>query len=173
MTPEQAKQRGMVATLLFCVFGLAGWWFAPDHIVALPGALMYLLLMLQTWYSLPLFFRLINPADQRQRLVDPVIGIAYAFLAFCIGNPILFTFAWTVFFTLTVLKYSMLVGTFSNTTLLRRKLFANVLGIALGLLMPTLLGYFGLFGAWIGVILFAGACVQYLYLRPLYVTDKV
>jgi len=172
MTPEQATSRGRIATVFFSGLGLLGWYFAPDKTVSLPMAIMYALLMIQTWFSLPLFFRLIDQKDMRQRIIDPVIGVAYALLAYTIGNPILFTFAWAIFFTLTVLKYSMLVGTFSNTTLLRRKLMANILGVALGLAMPTFLG-FGLIGEWIGVILFAGACVQYLVLRPLYVTDKV
>ncbi|MEI7512237.1 MAG: hypothetical protein WCK01_02135 [Candidatus Uhrbacteria bacterium] len=172
MTPKQARDRGRMVTTVFIVFGLIGWWFSPDWIQSLPLALMYAMLMLQTWCSLPLFFQLINENDIRQRLIDPMIGIAYGVLAFGIRDSFFFFFVWSVFFAMTVLKYSMLVGSFPNTTLLRRKLMANALGVSLGLLSLILVGYDSRF-AWIGTGLFAGACVQYLVVRPLYVRDKV
>ena len=166
MTPEQAKIRGRLATLLFCAFGVVGWVMAPG---AEPAPLiMYALLMVQTWFSLPLFFRLIDPKLASQRFVDVSIGFAYAFLGYAVRDSVLFVFAWTVFFALTVLKYALLVGRFSEPVLLRRKLTANALGVGLGLLMSLHVQ-----GAWVGVALFGGACAYYLAFKPLYVTDKV
>lgn len=173
------KQKGALATIVFTLFGVLGFGFAPDKSEALPEAIVYALLMVQTWYSLPLFFRLIDAKDKRQQAMDVVLGFAYALLAWTIHNGFLFYFAWTVFFILTVLKYSLLVGRFSAQRLLRRKLVANVLGIAMGIFVP-MVWLTPLFVAnrydvavpgslrWIGVILFGGACVYYFWLRPLY-----
>jgi hypothetical protein len=167
-----ANQRGRWATMLFCVFGLLGWYFASDRVAALPQILMYAMLMWQTWFSLPLFFRLIDQGIPGQQAIDLFIGCGYAFLAYAIPNQGLFAFAWTVFFTLTVLKYALLVGRFSQPVLLRRKLTANVLGIALGWSMPIFVGFGGI-GRWAGVILFGGACLYYFFINPLYMMDKV
>jgi cytochrome c oxidase subunit IV len=173
------KQKGALATIIFTLFGILGFGFSPEKTAALPEAIMYALLMAQTWYSLPLFFRLIDPKDKRQQAMDIVIGFAYALLAWTIHSGLLFYFAWTLFFILTVLKYSLLVGRFSAQRLLRRKLVANVLGIAVGLFVPVV-WLLPVFAAhrydiamphplrWVGVILFGGACGYYLWLRPLY-----
>ena len=173
------KQKGVLATIVFTLFGVLGYGFAPDKSAILPEAILYALLMVQTWYSLPLFFSLIDPKDKRQQGMDVVLALAYAGLAWSIHGGILFYVAWTIFFTLTVLKYSLLVGRFSAQRLLRRKLVANVLGIGMGILVPTALLLPALVNnsfqeegphplRWLGVILFGGACVYYLWLRPLY-----
>ncbi len=163
------RTKGALATGIFTLLGLIGWGLSPDPVAAWPEALMYGLLMVQTWVSLRLFFGLIDPKDKRQMALDAVITLAYAFLAWSIQNPYLFYFAWTVFFNLTVLKYVLLVGRFSHQRLLRRKLTANVLGVGLGILIITL---FIMMPEqpwqYLGLVLFGGGCVHYLFLRPLY-----
>ncbi|MCK9360978.1 hypothetical protein M0Q28_01990 [Patescibacteria group bacterium] len=163
------KSKGALVTAAFTVFGAIGWFLSPDPAAAWPEALMYGLLMVQTWFSLPLFFSLSDPKDKRQMAVDALLAVAYAFLAWCIQNPYLFYFAWTVFFNLTLLKYVMLVGRFQHQRLLRRKLVANVLGTAMGILIVTLFVVMPE-QPWqyLGLAIFGGACVHYLLIRPLY-----
>jgi len=167
------QTRVALVTGLFTLFGCIGWWWSPDPLAALPEALLYGLLMIQTWFSLRLFFRLIDPKDKGQQAVNVLLVLAYACLAWSIWNPFWFYFMWTVYFYLTVLKYVLLVGRFDYKRLLRRKLLADVLGMGIG---PLMLVSF-LFSSvdawrWLGLALFGGACAYYIYVRPLYDTRE-
>lgn len=165
----QPQTKAVLVTGLFTFFGFLGWGWSPKPLAVLPEALLYGLLMVQTWLSLRLFFGLIDPKDKRQQAVNVLLAFAYACLAWSIWNPFWFYFVWTVYFYLTVLKYVLLVGRFDHRRLLRRKLVADVLGLGMGPLMLVLF----LFSSvdvwhWLGVVLFGGGCVYYVFLRPLY-----
>jgi hypothetical protein len=162
-----------LVTGLFTLFGFIGWGRSPEPLAALPEALLYGLLMVQTWLSLRLFFGLINPKDKRQQAVNVLFVPAYACLAWSIWNPFWFYFVWTVYFYLTVLKYVLLVGRFDYKRLLRRKLIADVLGLGMGPLMLVLFLFLSVDAwHWLGVVLFGGACVYYIHFRPLYDTRE-
>lgn len=172
MTASAAQKKSLIITALFSVFGVIGWLYASD-MEALPQAIVYALLMAQTYFSLGLFFQLIDPADRRQQAIDILLALEYAVLAWSMQDAFFFYYVWTIFFITTVMKYVLLLGTFRHLKLLRRKLIANVLGIAMGVFVLTMATAFigTAFWPWIGVVLFGGACVYYLVLRPLYVPD--
>lgn len=168
---KQAQTKAVIITAVFSVFGLFGWYIA-DWVIALPLAIVYGLLMVQTYFSLRLFFQLIDPNDKRQQAIDILLALEYLLLALSMLDAFFFYYVWTGFFITTVMKYVLLVGSFPHPRLLRRKLVANVLGIAMGLFVASLSWFFFSYHAWIGVILFGGACLYYLVLRPLYVPDS-
>ncbi len=161
--------KAVLVTGLFTIFGLAGWFLSPQPSAAWTQAVLYGLLMVHTWFSVRLFFGLIDPKDARQQIINVVLVVAYAGLAWSMRSPLLFYFVWTSFFTLTVLKYVLLIGRFEYRRLLRRKLIADVSGIGLGILMVALLAFWPN-QPWhnLAIILFGFSCVYYLFLCPLY-----
>lgn len=158
---------------LFTLFGLMGWYASPEPDMVWVQVLVYGLLMINTWFSVRLFFTLIDARDKRQRVMNVFITFAYAFLAWSIRDIQLFYFAWTALFGLASLKFVLLIGRFEHPRLLRRKLVADLFAVLMGLFIVAGLSYVpDLPWSWLGLILFGGACIYYLLLRPLYDTRE-
>ncbi len=158
---------------LLTLFGLAGWYASPEPNTVWVQALVYGLLMINTWFSVRLFFTLIDFRDKRQQAMNVFIALAYAFLAWSIRDIQLFYFAWTVLFGLASLKFVLLIGRFEYKRLLRRKLVADLLAVLMGLSIVAGSSYLpDMPWSWLGLIVFGGACVYYLLLRPLYDTRE-
>lgn len=163
----------VLTTGLFTLFGLMGWILSPNPGAVWVQALVYGLLMVHTWFSVRFFFRLIDPNDRRQRAINGALVFAYALLAWSIRDMRLFYLVWAAFFCLTVFKYVLLVGRFEQPRPLRRKLVADLLGVAMGILMTAMLWFWpNQPWQWLGLVLFGGSCIYYLFLRPLYDTSE-
>lgn len=158
---------------LFTLFGLIGWYASPEPTVVWVQAVLYGLLMIQTWFSIRLFFTLIDARDARQRAMNVVLVFSYALLAWSIRDIHLFYFAWILLFCFASLKFVLLIDRFKYRRLLRRKLIADLLGVAMGILMTAVLWFWSdQPWQWLGLVLFGGSCIYYLLLRPLYDTSE-
>ena len=142
---------------------------APDSATAFPQALFFLILILNTYFSIR-FFRPIYASTPHQRALDVVLGITYLFLAGSIGRSVTFELLAVILFALATTKYILLIRTV-NSQVVRRKIEIDILGCILcaSALAASLSGYHSE-SAWTLTGVFAVANVYLLIVRPMYRT---
>jgi hypothetical protein len=162
--------RQITATLAFALAGLVSLLVSPASWSAkAPNALFYVVLVLNTYYSVR-FFDDLPPQDRDERLIDAVLAVAYVALAAAIGEPLLFALLSTLLFAAAVAKYALLLRVMHRRVLLRRKMAIDTLGGALCL--ATLGGTLfadPLVSAWVQAAVFTLANVYFLGIQPMYV----
>ena len=139
---------------------------------ALPIVIFYILLIVNTFFSVKLFDQII-PNLLSQKLIDTILVLLYAALAFTLGNAPLFTLVLACFFLVSSQKYVSLLGVVHQPTLLKRKICANILGALLGLIVLALILYgFTSYALWGLVAVFALANIYFFFISPLYKLDN-
>jgi hypothetical protein len=132
-----------------------------------PHLIFYLILLLNTFFSIRFFFPLIE-RDWKQLLVDGLLIAQYILLVYAIGAPIFFPFLLLIFFTTATLKYALALPGL-HPFVLRRKIIIDLLGVLLSAatLGGVLIGY-PLESTWGLVGVFALANAYLLLIRPMY-----
>lgn len=154
----------MVATGLFSLFGLIGVMNSDWNAFRV---VLFIILMIHTFFSVRCFSALINPDDMRQVVIDVVLVFAYFLTGVFITSP-LFYIGWVILFSAATLKYILLIGRLNQPHLLRRKLIADVSGLMLGCIA---LFTWASTEAFI-TVLFCFASGYYLLFNSLYVADE-
>ena len=136
----------------------------------LPTALLFDLILLNTFFSIRMFASVTSPRDHMQNTVDLGLMLLYVWMTTAIGDARLFACACTVMFALATYKYVLLLGCIPHRKLLRHKIQIDIIG--------TLGAFIALLGItfvdaslslWAWVVLFALAKIDIFILRPLYV----
>lgn len=167
--------KATVAVTIFSVASLIGLFLHIDSIkILLPSFIFYVLFLINSFYSIRLFFGIIPTNLVSQKIVDFILFIIYLILAFTIYSGFLFSLFLTIFFIFGTLKYVLLkkclVG---NSRLLFRKILANSLAALLGfLIMIGVLMGFEIVSAWSLVVIFSIANIYIFFINPLYRLDS-
>ncbi len=141
--------------------------------VSLPLFIFYIILMINTYFSLKLFLAIIPTHIFEQKMMDVLLIISYILLAFSFKYALLFSYLLTLFFILATLKYALFVKhNEKHPRLLRRKIVVNILGTLLSLLTlgGILLGY-ETYSLWFLPIVFLFANIVIFFISPLYKLD--
>lgn len=162
---RNSTHKAVLVTALFSVFGLIGLFGSSWNSFRF---VLFALLLVHTFFSVRCFSALIDPRDLRQNMVDVLLVIAYFLTGAFMNSGSLFYMGWIALFFLATLKYILLIGRLDHPKLLRRKLIADVGGLALG---------FFVFSIWPNsesfvAVLFCLASGYYLLFNPLYVPDE-
>jgi hypothetical protein len=153
--------------------GIASWtWIVPHSQTALPHAVFYTVLLVNTYFSIYTLSRLCASAPY-QRLIDIVLVVNYFLLATAIGRPVLFESLSASLFALATLKYAF-VAIVVRHFVFKRKLAIDALG--LGLCITAVVGSCSDYSretAWLTAAIFLVANVYLLTLRPMYQIDQM
>ena len=172
MNASEARRKSAIAVSVFAIFfaGIASY-SVSDWRTALPLAIFYLALLINTYFSVKLFSQIIPKSDTLQNVTDAVLVLFYFGLPLALETPLLFYFLSSVFFICSCMKYVFLLGTIAQPKLLKRKILLNLLG-ALGCLVTfgtAVAGYQSV--SWIFASAFCIGHVIVLFVRPMYRLD--
>src|SRR6476469_582547 len=102
-----SKTKALAFSLGCLVIELGAWvLLAPNSTTALPHSMFYLILIVNTYFSIEIFSKFSVSLDQK--LLDAIIAVTYFFLALSIGRPTLFQAIATALFALATIKYVVL-----------------------------------------------------------------
>ena len=161
--------KALAVATFFYIVGLLGYMSSAGANDAAPLlGLFYVVLTLNTYYSVRFFSPLTHPNDIAQRLMDVVLVLVYILLAFSFGAVAVFTFFALCLFIVATAKYALLIGAAPYATV-RHKILIDLLGAAWCVicLCGALEGY-TTESAW---VLAGGFLIANLYLlgwRPMY-----
>jgi hypothetical protein len=167
-------KKAILTTIMFMCAGVFALWiktFTWKDVI--PFLVFYILLVINTFFSIRCFAS-ITPADARaQKIIDFVLVLCYFALAVTINVPILFTFFAFVLFFVAVIKYVSLLFYTSHKKLVWRKIVVDVLGA-----LVCLGAFWGVFAdhervaswLWVGMFLVGNAYI--FFVEPLYVVPK-
>jgi hypothetical protein len=159
----------ILATGIFAVAGIVGLFLSTGTWAErVPTALFYMVLVINTWFSVRFFSRL-PPVDRNEAVIDGVLTLLYIALALAIGRIVPFIAIATALFFVAVVKYALLMPVLNLPVTLRRKMFIDALGgmLALAALVGALLGY-ELQSAWAFALIFTAANSFLLLVQPMY-----
>lgn len=161
--------KASLAVGAFAAVGVAALFVrAPLGPYLLPNLIFYVVLLVNTWYSIR-FWSPLQPKDVRQTFIDGVLAFAYMALALSMGRPLSFAVAALVLFVLATLKYALMLGKIPQQGAVRKKLRLDAFGalVCAIALAVTATGY-PLFAAWSFAIGFTLANIYLLKLNPMY-----
>ena len=163
-------KKAFFVALAFGAFGLFGWFFiVSDTLTSAPLAFYYLLLIINTYYSVRLFASITPVEKMSQHAADVTLTVCMFFMAFNLDSVLWFFFWTTLLFLLASVKYALLLGTIPHPRLLRRKILVDLSGATASAiaLLVALLGY-PAESAWIYTCLYLLANVYLMIVNPLY-----
>ncbi len=161
--------RALAATILFSIVGISSLFF-HDTVsqFTLPNALFYTVLTINTYFSVR-FYSAWTPTSIIQTAIDLALMVAYIALGLSIGTPLAFSFFALIVFAIAPVKYANLLGKTPYNATLRKKIFIDLLGTALCVVVLGLTRTsVALPAAWFGAGLFTLANVYLLCIRPMY-----
>ncbi len=161
--------RALVATLVFCIFGAAiFWWGTLDWLSTAPLILIYADLLANTYFSI-LTFAPIAGNNKLQQFLDLVLGLLYIMLPVNANDPRQFALLAVILFGVAVLKYALLARLSGYSKLLERKIIIDAMGgLAANLALGAIILGFPEIGLWAWASLFTLVNVWILWLKPLY-----
>ncbi len=161
--------KALAVTILFSAVGCWALLFrdvAWDS--ALPHAIFYAVLTLNTYFSVRFYSRF-TPASFFQSGIDCALVTAYIGLALSIGLPTSFALFALAVFAIAPAKYIHLLGKTPYDATLRRKIRIDLLGTSLCVAVVSLtLAGFAVSAAWILSGLFTVANIYLLMINPMY-----
>lgn len=178
MTNKQnAARKALIVTTVMTLVGATIVVFAlRDWTFALPSFLFYLLLLVNTFFSIRCFST-ITPPSIEQSTVDLTLLLLYFVMASTFGNPFFFLLSNVAMFAVATLKYSLLLGKTSHDTQLRYKIIMDGIGTISAtfcLLITILLEHtHPQLGLWIWTIGFIFGNAYVFFVRPLYLVPEV
>ena len=161
--------RAHAATALFALIGIAIFFVrSMDWTFALPHLIFYLVLTINTFFSIQ-FFTPLTPRSIYQVLVDAALVAIYIGLALSIGFPTQFAFFALLVFVVAPMKYAHKLDLIPHTRLIRKKILIDLWGTLMctGVVGLTIFGL-PILAAWILAVLFAIANIYLLLMNPMY-----
>jgi len=164
------NNKALVTSFIFLFVGIiSSIYFVTNWQISLPNFIFYIILIINTYFSVSLFSKLIPKHNLQQNIFDLIIFFIYFALAININDTLFFTFFGALLFITSVIKYNCLLNTIQFTQLLKRKMFLNTLG-ASGFLLAlgsSLIGY-GVSAMWAFTIAFFIVNLYLFFIKPLY-----
>ena len=136
---------------------------------AAPLLLFHAVLLLNTYFSIRCFSRIIPPSNRVQRQIDIGLFFLYLALPFSFGNPRLFVSLNLTLFIIATLKYVHLGQILGPSKLVRRKIRVDAFGIlfCLAALFGVIAGH-AFFATVLFASIFLAANVYFIFINPLY-----
>jgi hypothetical protein len=120
----------LIATGAFSAFALGAWFFiVPNSATALPHAIFYSVLVLNTYFSIRLFHHL-STSRRDQQTSNVVLAAAYCLLPVFMGRSPFFELIASLLFALATFKYVLLYRS-EKLRIIKRKLQIDLMGCAL------------------------------------------
>ncbi len=168
------KVKAFVATVGFTLVGLCAWqFFIFDYIRALPLAIFYVTIVINTYFSIKLFAEIIPKENAGQKLLDTVLAFLYVGMALEMGDPKAFVFMALLLFIVAAAKYAFLLGIVHHPKLLKRKIIVDTSGVfACALALGGILAGFPKESAWAFAIVFVIVNLILFFVHPLYRFDE-
>jgi len=171
-------RKATLVTTLFAVLGVASLIIhrtntRVDWLLALPLIIFYATLCINTFFSVRLFSSLIPPDDIAHNVIDLVLAILYATLAWFLYDRNLFIFIAGLMFAGATIKYSYALKNIPYKELLRKKIFIDNIGTFISIITyaASIFVHPSLF-LWIWSIGFLITNIYILYIKPLYTLDQ-
>lgn len=167
---QYAVRRAWLATVAFLV-----WFIIALHIYPVTWSsswalvCFYILLLINTFFSIRVFATISPRNDMFQHLIDIVLGLCLVILPVYISSSLVFALLCLLLFITATLKYIFLVPIVGHSKLLQEKIRVDTLGILMCFLF--LIGVFyasAYVSSIILLIIFFCANVYVLWRKPLY-----
>lgn len=144
-----------------------------DWGLSLPLIVFYVVLLINTFFSIRCFARITPEGQIVQDIVDVFLVILYLFLAFSMNDALLFIFFSLLLFIMATIKYILLLGQTHHTALVKRKVFVDALGtLACGVMLGALLYGYSTGALWVWSVAFVLANIYLFFVKPLYTIPK-
>lgn len=166
-SPVSRAYGGIILFACFGVFGVILAW--PNLENAWPLVVFYAMLLLNDYFSIKHFSKIIPPGVRSQMIIDGALVVLHFLSVFSFNDPRNFYLAVTILFILATLKYSYDISLVKEPHLLYRKIKVDALGALASAIATTgiLFGY-----TWSSTItwtaIFAFASIYVIYINPLY-----
>lgn len=165
-----SQTKAYIVTIFFCFALLVSIVINKiDWAVSLPLIIFYLMITLNTFFSIRTFSSIIPAKNIAQNFVDIILMLSYLVLAFSITNPLRFVICVITLFTVATLKYLPLLSSLPYPRLLMRKILIDISGIVMGLAVLTaVLMNYTFYASWSLAIIFSLANLCLLFIWPMY-----
>jgi hypothetical protein len=166
--PKLDRRAFAAVALFFCVW-LVGWIvLVSDVRRALPLGIFYLMLLINTYFSIRWFAGIVPPR-KLFFAIDAVISLFYLSLALSMNSPLAFMILALGIFVVAEVKYLVAWVGRPNIGVLKRKIIIDGLGVCLcgAGLLGVILGYWQVADVAVATI-FVAANFYLLVLRPMY-----
>jgi len=166
-----AKLKACVFVVLFSVIG-GVMVYENFNLATLPLVLFYVVLMINTYFSIEFFSKIIPSKRLDQKIIDLLLVLSYLALILSFGNEVWYLLFAIMLFVVATLKYVCLLGVV-DLKILKKKLIVNIFAIVACIL--ALEGYligWGRVIMWTWALVFLFANVYLLIIKPMYKFDK-
>jgi hypothetical protein len=162
--------KALFVTLMFVSAVILSTKYAEDTWMGiLPLLIFYLMLTINSFFSIRLFSAITPPDDKAQQAIDFLLACTYVFLAYSIDSPPVFFLTLLLLFILAPAKYALLFDKIPHPKLLKKKIIIDLWGTFLsGAAIAGYVAGYSYESAWALAIIFILANVYLLILNPLY-----
>lgn len=162
--------KALFVTLVFVAAIILGTKYAQDTWLGiLPLLIFYLVLTINSYFSIRLFSAITPPDDKGQLAVDLLLGCTYLFLAYSIDTPAVFFLTTLLLFVVAPMKYALLLNNIPHPKLLKKKIIIDLGGTFLsGAVIAGYLWGYSYESAWALAVVFAVANFYLLVVNPMY-----
>ncbi len=170
----KSSTKALFLSIALFAFGIVGGSLTVRDLAAsLPLIIFYIILVLNTHFSVRLFAAIIHKDDKLNNQVDALLVLMFFLMAFNLHKPIYFIFFCLLLFILATIKYTLQIGVINHPRLLKRKVLIDLLGCTMCTLTlgGALLGYVSL-SSWLFTIIFAIANLLLFFVWPMYRADS-
>ncbi|MCC7004529.1 hypothetical protein IT397_01260 [Candidatus Nomurabacteria bacterium] len=164
------KIKPIIATVIFALFGIySSIFIVTDWKLSLPLVIFYFILTINTFFSIKLFTKIIDPKNVSQIVIDTILFCLYFLLAYKVDSYFWFSVVILALFIVAIVKYIFLLNLLQYQDLLNKKIFINSLGTVACILNYLFAAFdYGFQSAWALVIVFAVANIYLLVINPMY-----
>lgn len=152
------------------IFGIIGGIMIYKNLslVILPLILFYIVLIVNSYFSIEFFSKIIPSGRLDQKIIDLFLVFFYLILILNINNEMLYLLFATMLFIMATLKYVFLLE-IVDLKILKKKLIIDILGtiVCFLALAGYLIGY-GEVTTWIWALMFLFANIYLLDINPMY-----
>jgi hypothetical protein len=169
------RAKAIGGTLIIALAGIIGGYFAvaTGNEVNVQLSIFYIVLAINTFFSIELFASIVSPRSRIQKIMDAILLVLIIGLAFTLNNPLLFIFLDLIMFLVATVKYTLMLGVVDHPKLLKRKIIIDLSGALLaGLALVGILYGYQSYSVWILTSIFLLANIFFLFVWPMYRADR-
>lgn len=170
MNETRANLLATIMTLIYTLLGLIGIFFrVEDWSVSLPIVIFYFLILVSTHLSVSFFLSIIPEHSYIQKVINGALLVIYFILAFNLNDPLNFMIVTALLFSVSTIKYLLMVEENPHKKLLWRKVSVQTLGtIACILTILGILSGYALISTSLWLLCFIIANIYIISIKPLY-----
>ncbi|TSC82453.1 MAG: hypothetical protein G01um101420_286 [Parcubacteria group bacterium Gr01-1014_20] len=170
MNETKATLFATVMTLIYTLLGLVSiFYMVDDWLVSLPIVVFYFLILVSTHLSVSFFLSIIPEHSYIQKVINGALLVIYFILAFNLNHPLNFMIVTALLFSVSTIKYLLMVEENPHKKLLWRKVSVQTLGtIACILTILGILSGYALISTSLWLFCFIIANIYIISIKPLY-----